>query len=174
MIIKFMKNVIIKTFFIFLIFPFLLNGQEYQHGIAMHGKLKYEKNFPNFEYSNPDAPKVGKIKLSSIGTFDNLNPYILKGVGAWQMSYVFETLMQSSSDEAFSQYGLLAEGIKVPKDRSWVSFKLRKTAKFSDGSDLTADDVIFSFNIMTTKGHPFWKNYYSQVDKVEKRDRVKW
>ena len=63
------------------------------------------------------------------------------------MSYVFETLMQSSSDEAFSQYGLLAEGIKVPKDRSWVSFKLRKTAKFSDGSDLTADDVIFSFNI---------------------------
>ena len=141
MIIKFMKNLIIKTFFIFLIFPFLLNGQEYQHGIAMHGKLKYEKNFPNFEYSNPDAPKVGKIKLSSIGTFDNLNPYILKGVGAWQMSYVFETLMQSSSDEAFSQYGLLAEGIKVPKDRSWVSFKLRKTAKFSDGSDLTADEL---------------------------------
>ena len=134
----------------------------------MHGDLKYSKNFKHFEYSNPNAPKSGKIKLASIGTFDNLNPYILKGVAAWQMSYLFETLMKSSSDEAFSQYGLLAEGIKVPNDRSWVSFKIREEAMFSDKTPVTADDVIFSFKIITSEGHPFWKNYYSQVDRVIK------
>ena len=87
--------------------------------------------------------KGGEIKLSSIGTFDNLNPYILKGVAAWQTVYLFETLMKSSFDEPFSQYGLLAEGVKVPNDRSWVSFKLRKEAKFSDGSKVLPEDVIF-------------------------------
>ncbi len=166
-----MKNFLKLKLLLFLAFPNFSPCEEYSHGIAMHGNPKYQKNFSNFDYANPKAPKGGKIKLSSIGTFDNLNPYILKGVAAWQMSYVFETLMQSSSDEAFSQYGLLAEGIKVPEDRSWVSFKLRSNAKFSDGSSLTSDDVIFSFNILTTKGHPFWKNYYSQVEKAVKINR---
>ena len=162
-----MKNILIILCLLFQLNT-EVNSEEYQHGIAMHGDLKYPKNFKNFEYANPNAPKEGKIKLASIGTFDNLNPYILKGVAAWQMSYLFETLMKSSSDEAFSQYGLLAESIKVPKDRSWVSFKIRKEARFSNLTPVTSDDVIFSFKIITTKGHPFWKNYYSQVDKVIK------
>lgn len=144
------------------------NKSDYSHGIAMHGDLKYKKNFKHFEYANPDAPKGGEIKLSSIGTFDNLNPYILKGVPAWQSAYLFETLMKSSFDEPFSQYGLLAEGVKVPKDRSSVTFKIRKKARFSDNSPVRPEDVIFSFNIIMDKGHPFYKTYYGQVDAVKK------
>jgi len=136
--------------------------------MAMHGDLKYKKNFKSFEYSNPDAPKKGKIKLSAIGTFDNLNPYILKGVAAYQTSYLFETLMKSSFDEPFSQYGLLAEKVMLPDHRKWVRFKLRNFAKFSDGTKVTSDDVIFSFKILMSKGHPAWKNYYSQVEEVLK------
>ena len=140
----------------------------YMHGMAMHGDLKYKKNFKNFEYSNPDAPKKGKVKLSAIGTFDNLNPYILKGVAAYQTSYLFETLMKSSFDEPFSQYGLLAEKVMLPDHRKWVRFKLRNFAKFSDGTKVTSDDVIFSFKILMSKGHPAWKNYYNQVEEVLK------
>ena len=153
-------------------FPKTLSVKEenynYMHGMAMHGDLKYKKNFKNFEYSNPDAPKKGKIKLSAIGTFDNLNPYILKGVAAYQTSYLFETLMKSSFDEPFSQYGLLAEKVMLPDHRKWVRFKLRNFAKFSDGTKVTSDDVIFSFKILMSKGHPAWKNYYSQVEEVLK------
>ena len=134
----------------------------------MHGDLKYKAGFKKFDYANDKAFKGEEIKLSSIGTFDNLNPYILKGVAAWQTSYLFETLMKSSFDEPFSQYGLIAEAIKVPKDRSWVMFKLRKDAQFSNGKKILPEDVIFSFNTIITKGHPAYKNYYNQVDFVEK------
>ncbi len=156
----------------FFFFPKNLSVKEenynYMHGMAMHGDLKYKKNFKNFEYSNPDAPKKGKVKLSAIGTFDNLNPYILKGVAAYQTSYLFETLMKSSFDEPFSQYGLLAEKVMLPDHRKWVRFKLRNFAKFSDGTKVTSDDVIFSFKILMSKGHPAWKNYYNQVEEVLK------
>jgi len=162
----FLKFISFVIFLNYLSFPDLLKG--YEHGMAMHGTVKYKKGFESFDYAYPKAPKGGKVKLSSIGTFDNLNPYILKGVAAWQTAYLFETLMKSSSDEAFSQYGLLASGIRVPTDRSWVSFKINPKAKFSDQSSVLAEDVVFSFNIMTTKGHPAWKNYYSQVDRAEK------
>ena len=84
--------------------------------------------------------------------------------------------MKSSFDEPFSQYGLIAEGIKVPSDRSWVAFKIRKEAKFSDGSRISPDDVKFSFETIVSKGHPIYKTYWSQVDKVEKisKDEVKF
>ena len=167
---------IYKLFTFFMVtcffFPKNLSVKEenynYMHGMAMHGDLKYKKNFKNFEYSNPDAPKKGKVKLSAIGTFDNLNPYILKGVAAYQTSYLFETLMKSSFDEPFSQYGLLAEKVMLPDHRKWVRFKLRNFAKFSDGTKVTSDDVIFSFKILMSKGHPAWKNYYNQVEEVLK------
>ena len=139
----------------------------YQHGIAMHGDLKYPKNFKKFEYANENAFKGGKINRFSIGTFDNLNPYILKGVPAYQAAYLFETLMKSSFDEPFSQYGLLAEGVKVPADRSWVAFKIRKEARFSDGTKVTPMDVKFSFETIMSKGHPTYKTYWGQVDKVD-------
>jgi len=162
------KSILFLAFMILFVF-FDLNSKDqstYQHGIAMHGDLKYKKGFSKFDYASDNAVKGGEIKLSSIGTFDNLNPYILKGVSAWQVAYLFETLMKSSFDEPFSQYGLIAEGVKVPSDRSWVKFKIRSQARFSDGSKITPDDVIFSFNILTSKGHPIYKTYYGQVDKV--------
>ena len=157
--------------FLFVLFSLFFSNSfslDYNHGIAMHGDLKYPKNFKKFDYANNLAHKGGEIKLSAIGTFDNLNPYILKGVAAWQVTYLFESLMKSSFDEPFSQYGLIAEGIKIPEDRSWVSFKLRSEAKFSDGTSITPEDVIFSFNILLEKGHPIYKTYYGQVDYVKK------
>ena len=123
-------------------------GIEYQHGVAMHGDLKYPKNFKKFDYASDKAYKGGTIKLSSIGTFDNLNPYILKGVAAWQTTYLFETLMKSSFDEPFSQYGLIAESVKIPEDRSWIIFKIRKIAKFSNGEKIKPEDIIFSLDIL--------------------------
>ncbi len=162
-------NFLFKIIFILTIFYSNESfSSEYKHGIAMHGDLKYKKNFKKFDYADSNSLKGGGIKLSSIGTFDNLNPYILKGVAAWQTVYLFETLMKSSFDEPFSQYGLIAEGVKVPDDRSWVSFKIREIAKFSDGTKILPEDVIFSFNILISKGHPIYKTYYGQVDKVEK------
>ena len=148
----------------------------YQHGIAMHGDLKYPKNFEKFDYADENAFKGGKINRFSIGTFDNLNPYILKGVPAYQSAYLFETLMKSSFDEPFSQYGLIAEGVKVPTDRSWVSFKIRKEARFSDGTIIRPEDVKFSFETIISKGHPSYKTYWGQVEKVEKisEDEVKF
>ncbi len=146
------------------------------HGMAMHGDLKYGAGFSHFDYADPDALKGGTVRLSAIGTFDNLNPYILKGVGAAGLGNVFETLMKSSDDEAFSQYGLIAESVDLPQDRSWVVFTLRREARFHDNSPITAGDVVFSFNMLMEKGHPFYRSYYGSVDKVEALDdhRVKF
>lgn len=146
------------------------------HGMAMHGDLKYGAGFTHFDYADPNALKGGTVRLSDIGTFDNLNPYILKGVAAAGLGNVFETLMKSSDDEAFSQYGLIAESVELPQDRSWVVFNLRREARFHDASPITAADVVFSFNMLMEKGHPFFRSYYGSVDKVEALDdhRVKF
>ncbi len=144
------------------------------HGIAMHGDLKYGPDFTHYDYADPAALKGGTVKLAaSDDTFDNLNPYILKGVAAVGLNYVFETLMNSSNDEAFSQYGLIAEAIEIPEDRSWVVFTLRPEARFHDGSPITADDVVFSFDILMAEGHPFYRSYFGSVKKVEKLDTRK-
>ena len=138
------------------------------HGFSMYGDLKYPAGFKHFAYVNPSAPKGGDVKLAAIGTFDNLNPFILKGVGAAGLAETFETLMVGSADEPFSQYGLVAETMEVPADRSWVAFTLRPEARFHDGSAITVDDVIWSFDALKTKGHPFYRSYYKQVAKAEK------
>lgn len=138
------------------------------HGIAMHGDLKYGTDFTHFDYVNPDAPKGGKVKLATLGSFDSLNGFIIKGESATGLSLIYDTLTESSADEPFSQYGLLAESIELPKDRSWVIFNLRPEAKWHDGKPVTADDVDFSFNILMKEGSPFYRYYYQNVDKVEK------
>jgi len=137
------------------------------YGIAMHGDLKYGPEFSHFDYADPAALKGGEARMSAIGTFDNLNPYILKGVAANGLGNVFETLMASSFDEAFSQYGLIAETIETPPDRSSVTFTLRQEARFHDGTPITANDVVFSFNILMEHGHPFYRAYFGSVEKVE-------
>jgi len=137
------------------------------YGLSMYGDLKYGLGFTHFDYVNPAAPKRGDVHLAAIGTFDNLNPFILKGVAAAGIAATFDTLMESSSDEPFSEYGLLAESIEVPADRSWVIFTLRPEARFHDGSPITADDVVWTFETLTSKGHPFYRSYYSKVVKAE-------
>jgi microcin C transport system substrate-binding protein len=140
------------------------------HGIAMHGDLKYPPDFAHFDYVNPDAPKGGMLKMGAQGTFDSFNPYIIKGNDAAGVGFLTETLLTKSADEAFSEYGLLAESVEWPEDRSWVTFRLRPEARWHDGVPITADDVIFSLDILRTKGHPFYRFYYQNFEKVTKLD----
>src|SRR5690554_7171128 len=138
------------------------------HGIAMHGELKYPEDFSHFDYVNPDAPKGGTLRMSDLSNgFDSFNPFVIRGVAAAGVStYVYDTLMESSADEPFSEYGLIAESVEFPEDRRYVIFNLREEAKFQDGTPITAKDVEFSHRILTTEGHPFYRNYYADVRKV--------
>lgn len=139
------------------------------HAITMFGDApKYGKDFTHFEYANPSAPKGGEVKFASIGTFDSLNAHILKGVPASGLGYLYDSLTVSSSDETFSKYGLLAEKIEVAEDKKSVTFTLRSSAKWHDGKAITADDVVFSFETITKKGHPFYRSYYTEVESAEK------
>ncbi|MDR3450407.1 MAG: extracellular solute-binding protein [Alphaproteobacteria bacterium] len=138
------------------------------NGIALHGDPKYPDGFAHFDYVNPDAPKGGTLHLSALGTFDTINPYTLKGMAADGAGAVFETLMAGALDEPFTQYGWLAESVTVAPDKTWVAYKLRPEARFSDGHPVTPDDVIFSFETLRAKGHPFYRSYYTDVVKAEK------
>lgn len=138
------------------------------HGLAMHGDLKYSPDFKNFEYVNPDAEKGGTIRLSAIGGFDSLNPFIVKGNAAGGAAFIYDTLMTSSADEAFSVYGQLAKTVRTPKDRSWVEFTLRDEARWHDGKEITADDIIFSYETLVSKGAPFYRFYYGSVERAVK------
>ncbi len=146
------------------------------HAIAMHGEPKYSKDFENAEYTNPNSIKGGSIVRSAIGTYDSFNPFILKGTSAAGIGGLYETLTTGSSDEAFTEYGLLAETIEWPDDRSWVSFTLRNEAYWHDGKKITADDVVWTFNTLMEKGHPFYKYYYGDVKEVikEKENKVRF
>lgn len=143
------------------------------HAFALHGDIRYEPDFQHFEYVNPDAPKGGTVRLAIIGTYDSLNPFILKGVTAAGVGLIFEALTYQSDDEPFTEYGLLAETIEIPEDRSWVAFNLRKEARWHDGSPVTSDDVIFSFETLTKKGAPLYRYYYQDVVKAEKLSKWK-
>lgn len=138
------------------------------HGIAMHGDLKYGPDFTHFDYVNPNAPNGGAIRLGAIGGFDSLNPFIIKGNAAGGVTMIYDTLLTSSADEAFSEYGLLAKTVRTPKDRSWVEFTLRDEARWHDGEPVTADDVIFSFETLVSKGAPFYRFYYGSVERAVK------
>jgi microcin C transport system substrate-binding protein len=143
------------------------------HGLTLLEKLKYPADFKNLDYVNPDAPKGGRVKLHAIGSFDTFNRFTIKGDPAAGLGFVFETLMTSPDDEISAEYGLIAESIEVPDDLSYATFTLRANARFSDGKPITADDVIFSFNILREKGRPFYRFYYANISKVEKLGRLK-
>ncbi len=148
--------------------PALADGPKPVHGLAMHGEAKYKADFPHLDYVDPKAPKGGQITLSAIGTFDNLNSFVLKGIAAAGLGLTYDTLATGTSDEAFSSYGLIAESMEVPDDRAWVIFNLRPEARFHDGKAITPEDVIFTFETLKTKGHPLYRSYYADVAKVEK------
>ena len=139
------------------------------HGISMYGDLLYTKGFNHFNYVNPNAPKGGVMVLSAVGTtFDTLNPFVLRGVPAAGAALAYDTLAERSLDEPFAEYGLVAETIAAPENRSHVDYKLRDAARWHDGEPISADDVIFSFNILRSKGAPLYRVYWADVDHVEK------
>lgn len=140
----------------------------FSHGFSTFGQLKYSSTFNHFGYVNPNAPKGGEIKVAGLGTFDNLNPFIIKGTPAQGISQCYATLLESSFDEPATHYGYVAEAISVAPDLSWVIFKLNSNACFNNGKPITVDDIIFSFNILREKGHPLFRTYYKAVTKVEK------
>ncbi|SVA72929.1 uncharacterized protein METZ01_LOCUS125783 [marine metagenome] len=148
-------------------FPSFLKAEiNIAHAIAMHGEPKYPDGFQYVDYANPDAPKGGKIILSSTGSYDSFNPFILKGTAAAGIGNLYETLTTGSSDEAFTEYGLIAETIEWPDDRSWVAFTIREEAVWHDGKKISPEDVIWTFNTLMEKGHPFYKYYYGDVVEV--------
>ena len=138
------------------------------HAIAMYGEPALPPDFVALPYANPDAPKGGTIVFGETGGFDSLNPYILKGRAPWGVqTHVFETLMGRSWDEPFTLYGLLAESIEVGPEREWVEFTLRPEARFSDGSPVTVEDVIWSMETLNEKGLPRYSTAWSKVASVE-------
>ncbi len=135
---------------------------------AMGYTPKYPDNFTHFDYVNPDAPRGGALTLAGFGSFDSFNPYILKGMSADGLtSLMFETLMVSSLDEPFSQYGLLAEDVQLAEDRLSATFRLRPEARFNDGSPVTAMDVKFSFDTLKgEQGHPQYRIYWADIERA--------
>lgn len=142
-----------------------------QHGIAMHGEPALPPGFTHLPYANPDAPQGGQLRQAITGSFDSVNPFIVKGTAAANLrTYVFESLLGRNWDEPFALYGLLAESIDVSEDRNSFTFRLRPEAKFSDGTPVTAADVVFSMETLRDKGRPNFKNSYSKITKIETPD----
>lgn len=141
---------------------------ENAHGLSLHGDVKYQPGFAHFEYANPDAPKGGEVKLAAMGGFDNLHPFILKGIPPAGIGLLFETLMVQSADEPFTMYGSIAESISVPADRSSVTFTLRPEARWHDGRPITVEDVIWTFEALLKDGSPIYRTYYGDVVRTEK------
>ena len=137
----------------------------------MYGTPEHPQDFVALPYANPDAPKGGRIVFGENDTFDSLHPYILKGKSAWGVrAHVFETLMGRNWDEPFALYGLLAESIETPEDRSWVEFRLREEAAFSDGSPVTVEDVLWSWETLAENGLPGYQRSWSKVSRAQAVD----
>lgn len=147
-------------------------GAEPRHSITTFGDAKYKADFKHFDYVNPNAPKGGR--LSTIGSpgFDSFNPFILKGDPAIGLSLMFDSLMEKSADEPDSYYGLVAASADIAPDRKSVVFKLRPEAKFSDGTPVTAEDVVWTLDTLKTKGHPRFAIIYRDIAKAEALDKL--
>ena len=145
------------------------------YALSMHGDVALPANFTHFPYANADAPKGGTLAMGVVGTFDSLNPFILKNMRTTAVglfgdgeNFVYESLMQRSRDEPFTLYPLLAERVATDPKRTWVEFTLNAQAKWSDGQPVTVDDVIFTYDILTEKGRPPYNNRMSRIEKIEK------
>nr|WP_245776282.1 extracellular solute-binding protein [Thalassovita taeanensis] len=134
----------------------------------MYGSPALPPDFVSLPYANPDAPVGGRLIEGSTGGFDSLNPFILKGTAPWQLRFLaYESLMGRSLDEPFTLYGLLAESVEVAEDRTWVEFTLREGARFSDGSPVTIEDVLWSYDILGREGHPRYLGFARQVAAID-------
>ncbi len=140
------------------------------HGISTFGELKYPADFPHFDYVVPDAPKGGRMTFLGTGasqTFDSLNPFILKGEAAQGLGLLYDSLLAGAPDEPDAAYGLLAESLEFPEDRSWVIFNMRPEARFSDGVPITAQDVVFTWQVLLEKGAPSYQIVLKDIAAVE-------
>lgn len=146
------------------------------HGVSTFGDLKYPAEFTHFDYVNPAAPKGGEMSTWAFGTFDSLSPYILKGNSGALSTVFFDSLMAGNMDEPDAMYGLVAHTIEYPENREWVIFHMRPEAKFWDGNQITADDVVFSYDILLEKGRPTYKVLFKDIIGAEALDaqRVKF
>jgi microcin C transport system substrate-binding protein len=142
-------------------------GVTTSYALSLFGDIKYPADFKHFDYVNPDAPKGGAVKFWSQGTFDTVNPFQLKGAKAAGLGDLFDTLTVRAEDEPASQYGLIAESIEIPADRTWVQYNLRKEARFNDGTPITPEDVVWTFDTLKAKGAPTYRLYYADVLKAE-------
>jgi peptide/nickel transport system substrate-binding protein len=141
------------------------------YAIAMHGAPALPPDFTHMPYANPDAPKGGRLVQGILGTFDSLNPLIVKGLAVQQIrGFVVESLMARGNDEAFTLYGLLAKSVETDDARGYVIFHLDPLARFSDGKPVLADDVLFSWALLRDKGRPNHRQYYSKVARAEALD----
>ena len=159
-----------------LIVPFLRAEEAVikSHGISTFGNLKYPADFPHLDYVNPNAPKGGEMSVWAFGSFDSMNPYSIKGRAGGLSSVFYESLLTSTADEIGASYGLLAETLEYPEDRSWVIFNLRPEARFSDGTQVTAEDVLFSYETFLTKGLSSFRAQLSKkVENVEVLDPLR-
>jgi microcin C transport system substrate-binding protein len=170
-----MRAVIAAFIALFLALPAAAEDAVPTYGLSLFGDpLKYPADFQHFDYVNPDAPKGGTVRFGDIGTFDNLNPFILKGASfvrytnsMMKSGALFDSLMTGSLDEPLAAYGLVAETVEFPADRLSITFNMRKEAHFNDGSPISADDVCWSFTTLITKGHPSYRAQLADVEKCE-------
>ncbi|QHF45303.1 hypothetical protein PspS35_16475 [Pseudomonas sp. S35] len=145
-----------------------------QHALTLYNEPpKYPANFKHTDYVNPDAPKGGTFRESSLAGFDSFNPFISKGVPADNIGLIYDTLATQSLDEPFTEYGLVAGKIEKAPDNSWVRFYLRPEARFHDGHPMRADDVVFSFQTLIKDGTPLYRTYYADVDEVIAEDPLR-
>ncbi len=150
------------------VFSAAIANAESAHGIAMYGEPALPPDFVSLPYVNPDAPKGGKVVFGNTGGYNSLNPFVQKGTSPWQLRFwTHESLMGRSWDEPFTLYGLLAESVETAEDRSWVEFTLREEARFSDGSPVTVDDVIWSYETLGTEGHLRYRGLWGKIDSIE-------
>ena len=148
--------------------PAFASEPEPRHGLSVFGDLKYGPDFTHFDYVNPDAPKGGEIKLPGLDTFETIHPFILKGRKELLAEpLLYDTLMARSFDEPDSYYGLVAKTVEVPEDKSWVAFNIDPRARFHDGTKITADDIVFTFNALTQDGHPRYRVTFRDVARAE-------
>lgn len=149
---------------------------EPMHGIAMHGEPELPADYEHFQYVNPDAPQGGSVTYGVVGTFDSLNPFVLKSMrttarGIWDPEFgnlVYESLLQRNRDEPFTMYGLLASKVETDPERTWIEFTLDEDAAWSDGVPVTPEDVIFTYELLTEEGRPPYSSRMDRIESIEK------
>lgn len=162
-----MKKILL-TLFLILSLTSMEGFSQESHGVSLNGQPKYKKGFRHFDYVNPSAPKGGVLKRASEGSYDSLNPFVLKGTSAAGIGIIYDSLCVQAEDEPFSMYGLVAQGIFISPSNDYVDFRINKKARFNDGVKIKPEDVVFSFNILMDKGIPQYKKYYEDIKNVKK------